>query len=104
MTAPIVNRVTLRSGGATSPTVELYQRASGRCRLWCYCFDQDGMEQHTIATFSEKGWAKAVEKGRALYQQLVAEAVGRMPPREANTAELAGEARPGRRHPLLGER
>jgi hypothetical protein len=99
-----VKSTVLRNGGATSPTVVLYQRASGRCRLWWYCFEQDGMERHTIATFFEKGWEKAVEKGWTLYQEFVAEAVGRMPPREGNAADLAGEARPGRHHHLLGER
>lgn len=42
MKAKIVNKVTLLNGGATSPTIELYQLASGRCRLWWYAFDQDG--------------------------------------------------------------
>ena len=49
----------LHSGGATSPTFELYQRRSGRCRLWTYYFDQDGQESETIAAFREPDWAKA---------------------------------------------
>ena len=59
MRSPITNRVILHSGGATSPTFELYQRRSGRCRLWTYCFDQDGQESETIAAFREPDWAKA---------------------------------------------
>ena len=64
MRSPVINRVTLHSGGATSPTFELYQRASGRCRLWAYCFDQDGQQSETIAAFQEEDWAKARLKAK----------------------------------------
>jgi hypothetical protein len=66
MISPITNRVVLHSGGATSPTIELYQRRSGRCRLWTYCFDQDGQESETIAAFREPDWAKARLKAKDL--------------------------------------
>ena len=57
MRSPVIHRTTLHSGGATSPTVELYQRANGRCRLWAYWFDQDGQQSETIASFHEPNWA-----------------------------------------------
>ena len=66
MRSAITNRVILHSGGATSPTFELYQRRSGRCRLWTYCFDQDGQESETIAAFREPDWAKARLKAKNL--------------------------------------
>ena len=66
MRSPLINRVTLHSGGATLPTFELYQRASGRCRLWAYCFDQDGQQSETIAAFQEENWAKARLKAEEL--------------------------------------
>ena len=66
MRSAITNRVILHSGGATSPTIELYQRRSGRCRLWTYCFDQDGRESETIAAFREPDWAKAQLKAKGL--------------------------------------
>ena len=66
MRSAITNRVILHSGGATSPTIELYQRRSGRCRLWTYCFDQDGQESETIAAFREPDWAKAQLKAKDL--------------------------------------
>jgi hypothetical protein len=66
MRSPIGNRVTLHSGGATSPTFELYQRRSGRCRLWTYYFDQDGQKSETIAAFREPDWAKAQVKAKDL--------------------------------------
>jgi hypothetical protein len=62
--SPIINKVTLLDGGATSPTVELYQRQNGRCRLWWHAFDQDGMESHTLCSFRCGDWRKAVEKAR----------------------------------------
>jgi len=62
MRSPVIHRTTLHSGGATSPTVELYQRANGRCRLWAYWFDQDGQQSETIASFHEPNWAKARSK------------------------------------------
>ena len=64
MRSQVTNKIVLLEGGATAPTVELYQRASGRCRLWWYCFDQDGMESETIATFHAKDWSAALRKGR----------------------------------------
>ena len=69
MRTPITNSVHLREGGATGPTVELYQRQSGRCRLWWYCFDQAGMELETIAVFIEHDWNKAVERAWRLYRE-----------------------------------
>jgi len=66
MRSAITNRVILHSGGATSPTFELYQRRSGRCRLWTYYFDQDGQESETIAAFREPDWAKARVKATDL--------------------------------------
>ena len=74
MRTKIVNKVTLLNGGATSPTIELYQLASGRCRLWWYAFDQDGEESETIALFNCKDWKRAVEIGRAKAKALVAAA------------------------------
>jgi len=71
MRAKIVNKVTLLNGGATSPTIELYQLASGRCRLWWYAFDQDGAESRTIAVFNCKDWKRAVEIGREKAKALV---------------------------------
>ena len=62
MRSPVIHRTTLHSGGATSPTVELYQRANGHCRLWAYWFDQDGQQSETIASFHEPNWAKARAK------------------------------------------
>ena len=62
MRSPVIHRTTLRSGGATSPTVEFYQRASGRCRLWAYWFDQDGQQGETIASFHEPDWSSARSK------------------------------------------
>ena len=55
MRSQVINRVTLHSGGATSPTFELYQLASGRCRLWAYWFDQDGQQRETIVASSGGG-------------------------------------------------
>ena len=77
MKSLVINRVTLHCGGATSPTFELYQLASGRCRLWAYCFDQDGQQSETIAAFHERDWAKAQRKAKELL-----------------TAALAGKPRP----------
>jgi hypothetical protein len=65
MKAKIQNKVTLLNGSATKPTVELYQLESGRCRVWWYCFDQEGVSQGTIRTFLETDWTKALEKGKA---------------------------------------
>ena len=62
----ILNRTTLLNGGATSPTVVLYQLASGRCRLYWYACDQDGIESHTITAFKEKNWKTAQVRGRAI--------------------------------------
>ena len=64
-TSPIINKATLLNGGATSPTVELYQRKNGRCRLWWHAFDQDGMESHTLCSFYCKDWKMAVKRARA---------------------------------------
>jgi hypothetical protein len=64
MKSRVINRVTLHSGGATSPTFELYQLARGRCRLWAYWFDQDGQQSETIAAFHERDWAKAQLKAK----------------------------------------
>lgn len=67
----IINRATLREGGATGPTIEIYQRASGRCRVWWYAFDQEGGAGGTIAAFSEKNWQNAVERGGRLAREYV---------------------------------
>src|SRR5260370_39343375 len=64
MRSRVINRVTLHSGGATSPTFELYQLASGRCRLWAYCFDQDGQHSETVAAFHEEDWRKAQQRAK----------------------------------------
>jgi len=62
----VVHKVTIRNGGATDPTVEFYQLKSGRCRLWWYCYDQDGGESGTLAVFktgtSEDDWQKAISR------------------------------------------
>ncbi len=50
------------NGGATSPTVEVYQCESGYCRVYWYAFDQDGSVRETIGTFREKNWSKAIER------------------------------------------
>ena len=68
MRSQVINRVTLHSGGATSPTFELYQLASGRCRLWAYWFDQDGQQSETIAAFHERDWAKAQLNAKELFK------------------------------------
>jgi hypothetical protein len=72
MRSQVINRVTLHSGGATAPTFELYQLASGRCRLWAYWFDQDGQKSETIAAFHEPGWAKAQRKAQELLKAALA--------------------------------
>jgi hypothetical protein len=69
MKSTILNQITFLDGSAMSPTVDLYQRSSGRCRLWWYCWDQGGMEFETIATFKERDWEKAVERGWELYRK-----------------------------------
>jgi len=67
MKSKIVHRINLIEGGATSPTVELYQRASGLCKLWWYAFGQEGGTAENIASFREKNWKKAIERaGQAL--------------------------------------
>jgi hypothetical protein len=72
MRPQVINRVTLRSGGATTPTFELYQLASGRCRLWAYWFDQDGQQSETIAAFHEQDWAKAQQNAKKLLKAALA--------------------------------
>jgi hypothetical protein len=74
MKPKVVNQVTLLRGGATSPTVVLYQLASGRCRLYWYAFDQDGLESQTIAVFKCKDWRRAVEIGVETVSTLIAAA------------------------------
>jgi hypothetical protein len=68
MKSTILNEVYFQKGGAT-PTVELYQRATGFCRLWWYCFDPDQSE--TIAKFWERNWEKAIDRGWELYQKFL---------------------------------
>ena len=72
MRSQVNNRVTLHSGGATSPTFELYQLARGRCRLWAYWFDQDGQQRETIAAFHERDWAKAQLNAKVLLKAALA--------------------------------
>ena len=72
MRSQVINRVTLHSGGATSPTFELYQLASDRCRLWAYWFDQDGQQSETIAAFHEQDWAKAQLNAKELLKAALA--------------------------------
>jgi hypothetical protein len=72
MRPQVINRVTLHSGGATSPTFELYQLASDRCRLWAYWFDQDGQQSETIAAFHEQDWAQAQRKAKELLKAALA--------------------------------
>jgi hypothetical protein len=72
MRSQVINRVTLHSGGATAPTFELYQLASGRCRLWAYWFDQDGQKSETIAAFHEPDWAKAQRNAQELLKAALA--------------------------------
>lgn len=67
----VINRITFREGGATSPTIELYQLNSGWCRLWWYCFDQDGRHSETIARFKCADWEAAIKKGWQLYQDFM---------------------------------
>ena len=89
MKSLVINRVTLRSGGATSPTFELYQLASGRCRLWSYCFDQDGQQSETIAAFHERDWAKAQWKANELLTATLAAKpeLGMKTPRQPHTRQ-----------------
>jgi len=62
----VIRRVVIWEKGATDPTVELYQLKSGRCRLWWYCYDQEGRESGTLDTFktgtSEDDWQKAIAR------------------------------------------
>jgi len=73
-----VNSAIIMQGGTTSPTIELYQLASGRCRLWWYCFDQDGEESETIAVFkapaTQDGWQKALNRAVALTEEAILKA------------------------------
>jgi hypothetical protein len=73
--AKVVNDAIIRQGGATSPTIEFYQLASGRCRLWWYAFDQDGSQSGTLAVFkapvTEDGWQKALNKAVVLAQEAI---------------------------------
>ncbi len=72
MKPKLKNKVTLLNGSATRPTVELYQLASGRCRVWWYCCEQEGFVKETIATFYEKDWTKALAKGKAALAEFLA--------------------------------
>jgi len=74
MRTKMVNKVTLIAGSATKPSIELYQLESGRCRLYWYCWDQDGYVEGTFLTFHEKDWHKAVERGRKEAVEYVAAA------------------------------
>lgn len=60
----------LRNGGATSPTVEVYQLASGRCRVWWYAFAPS--QQATIAVFYCDDWERAKQKGLKKYNEFKA--------------------------------
>lgn len=71
MENPKRKSVIFLEGGATSPTVELYRLPSGRCRLWWYCFDQDGRTSRTIATFKSPSWKKAREKGWKIFLEFM---------------------------------
>ena len=73
----LVNRIVLLSGRATAPTVELCQRESGRCRLWCYAFDQDGAVSRTIAVFTEHDWEKVLAEARQTCWRAWRHAIGR---------------------------
>ena len=64
--SPITNSQVLINGGATSPTVEVCQRESGRCRLYWYTYDQDGSTSETLATYRETDWGKAVKIAKGL--------------------------------------
>ena len=67
MKTKTIYRITLLNGGATAPTVELYQTQSGHCRLYWYCYDQEEFITETIATFKEKIWTKAVDRAKQLF-------------------------------------
>jgi hypothetical protein len=69
MKTKVLHQINLHEGGATSPTVQLYQLASGRCRVWWYALDQEGAQSETIATFQEKNWKKAVARGMAAFKE-----------------------------------
>ena len=64
MKSPILKEITLINDGSTGASVYLYQRASGRCRLYWNALDQDGSEGGTIATFIQKDWPQAVARAR----------------------------------------
>jgi hypothetical protein len=70
----MLNKVTIIAGSATKPTIELYQLESGRCRLYWWCWDQDGYVEGTFLMFHEKDWHKAVERGRKEAQEYVKQA------------------------------
>jgi len=74
MKAKVLHSINLREGGATAPTVNLYQLASGRCRVWWFALDQDGQQSETITTFHEKDWHKAIKRGMAEYKKFKREA------------------------------
>ncbi len=63
---PVIHSETLLEGGATSPTVKLFQRASGRCRLYWECYDQDGYHSETMDTFYSRDWEAARTRARAV--------------------------------------
>lgn len=93
MRSPVIHRTTLHSGGATSPTVELYQRASGRCRLWAYCFDQDGQQSETIASFHEPNWAKARSKATETLKTALADDLSVMKVPRTKPSRITGSPR-----------
>ena len=93
MRSPVIHRTTLHSGGATSPTVELYQRASGRCRLWAYCFDQDGQQSETIASFHEPNWAKARSKATETLKTALADDLSVMKVPRTKPSQITGSPR-----------
>ena len=65
----IIHSETLMDGGATSPTIKLYQRASGRCRLYWECYDQDGYHSETMAVFVCRDWTTARTRARELVEE-----------------------------------
>jgi hypothetical protein len=65
MKSKIIHKTIFYNGGTNSGTVELYQLASGRCRVWCYGLNGDGrMESLTISIFHCKDWKQAIRKGK----------------------------------------